>query len=102
MVGWIVSAVVSIAPLMALYLKYRVVKFAASLMLFLALFSAFKMGMEFVIDTIMSKMTSLNFGCTASWIIQELDVMSMLNFGLSLWATIYIGRFFYNSVSKLI
>ena len=91
-----------IAPLMALYLKYKVMQFAVKLILFMAVFTSFKQGMQFVINTIFSQMNGISFGCMSSYILDSLDVFPMLNFGLSLWATIYIGRFFYNSIMKVI
>ena len=93
---------VLIAPLLALYVKYKLVNFAVRLTLFLAVFTAFKQGMQWVIDTVMSKMSGLNLPCMVSYIISSLDIMSMINFALSLWASIFIGRFFYNALTKLI
>lgn len=93
---------VLIAPLLALYVKYKLVNYAVRLALFLAVFTAFKQGMQFVVNSIMSKMGGLNLPCMVSYIISGLDIMSMLNFGLSLWGSIYIGRFFYNALTKIV
>ena len=91
-----------IAPLLALYLKYVIMRFTVKLLLFMAVFISFKQGMQFVINTVMNKMDTTSFNCTTLYILNSLDIMSMINFGLSLWGTIYIGRFFYNSMMKLI
>ena len=93
---------VLIAPLLALYIKYRLVQMAVRLTLFLAVFTSFKVGVQWVVDVVMSKMGTLSLPCMASFIISQLDVINMINFGLSLYASIYIGRFFYSSITKLL
>ena len=93
---------VLIAPLLALYVKYKLVNFAVRLTLFLAVFTAFKNGMQFIVNSVMSKMNGLDLPCMVSYIIASLDIMSMINFGLSLWGSIFIGRFFYNALTKLV
>jgi len=93
---------VLIAPLMALYLKYKLFNFAIRLTLFLAVYVSFKNVMQWVIDTIMFKMGVINLPCMASYVMNQLDIFSMINFALSLYATIYIGKFFYNSIMKIL
>ena len=93
---------VFIAPLLALYLKFRVVQFAFKLVLFGLVYTLFKNSMQFVITTIMTKMGTFELPCMASYILNSLDIFSMINFGLSVWGTIYIGRFLLNSFMKLV
>jgi len=93
---------VLIAPLMGLYIKYRLVQYAVKLMLFLAVYQAFKESMQYIINTIMSKVGVLNMPCMISFIMNELEIFTMINFALSVYGTIYIGKFFYNSIMKLI
>ncbi len=91
-----------IAPLMALYVKYKLVSFAVKLSLFMVIYFSFKATMSWAVETITSKLDVVNFGCTITYIINELEMFGMINFALSFWATIKVGKFFYNSIVKMI
>ena len=93
---------VVITPLLALYLKFKAAQFVIRIALFGIIYALFKDGMQYVIDTIMSKLNGINFPCMAAYVINGLDIFSMLNFALSLWATIYLGRFLLNFLTKLV
>lgn len=76
--------------------------YAVKLILFGAVYLSFKGGMQWAIDTVMSKMGNADFPCMTSYILNSLDIFSMINFALSFYATVYLGRFFYNSIMKMI
>lgn len=91
-----------IAPLLALYIKYKLFQWSIKLILFASIYIAFKQGMEFVLQTVLGKMVGLNFPCPIAFVMNGLDIFGMVNFALSLWATIYVARFFYNTVARMI
>ena len=93
---------VIIAPLVALYIKFKLVQYAVKLALFLAIYLSFKSTLQWGINEIMTKIGVLNMPCMISYVLNSLDVFSMINFALSFFATIKIGKFFYNSLVKLI
>jgi len=91
-----------ITPLLSLYLKFDVAKYAIRFILFGVVFALFKSAMQFIINAVFSEMSVIQMPCMATYILNELDVFPMLNFGLSLWGTIYIGRYLLNSMMKLV
>ena len=96
------ALVVLIAPLLALYVKFRLVAFAVKIIIFTSIYLVFKNTMQWVINIVFSKMNTLDFPCMVSYILNSLDIFPMVNFALSLMATIYIGRFLLNLLSKFI
>lgn len=91
-----------IAPLLSLYLRYGVVQFGIKIALFTAIFGLFKSAMQFIITQVFGQVEALQLPCMASYIINSLDVLPMMNFALSLWGTIYIGKYLLNSMMKLV
>ena len=93
---------VFIAPLLALYVKFRLVAFGIKIVLFTAIYMLFKSTMQWVINYVLSKMNTLDFPCMISYIINSLDILPMINFALSIWATIYIGKFLLNLMTRIV
>ena len=91
-----------IAPLLALYVKFRLVAFAVKIVIFTAIYLTFKSTMQWVINIIFSKMQGLEFPCMISYVLNSLDIFPMVNFALSLMATIYIGRFLLSLLARFI
>jgi len=91
----------AIGGALSLYLRYEVAAFVIKFAFFSSVFLLFKVAMQFIIDTVFSKMSALQLPCMASYIINSLDVLSMINFGLSLWATIYVGRYLLTHLMKM-
>ncbi len=93
---------VFIAPLLALYVKFKLVAFGIRIALFMAVYALFKSTMQFVINYVVSRMNALDFPCMITYIINSLDILPMANFALSIWATIYIGKFLLNLMTKVV
>lgn len=92
---------VVILPLLALYIKFKIAQFTLKVALFGLLYLFFKQGMEWSIAQIMGKLNGLNFPCMTTYILNSLDIFSMINFALSFYASVYISRFVYNNIIKL-
>lgn len=93
---------VLIAPLLALYIKFKLVSVTVKLLLFLSIYFSFKATMDWGLNQILSRLDTLNFPCMISYILNGLDVFTMINFALSFYATVYIGKFFYNSLTRFL
>ncbi len=91
-----------IAPLLAMYVKFRLVSFAVKIVIFLAIYKTFQMSMSFIINLVISKMSVVQFPCMVSYIVNSLDIFPMINFALSVFATIYVGKFLLNMLQRLI
>lgn len=93
---------VLIVPLLKLYIKYKMAQIAIRFILFVTIYTLFKEGMQYIINTVFARIMGLNFPCPIAFILNGLDIFSMINFALSIWATIYIGRFFLDGLKRLI
>ena len=92
----------ALGSIVSLILQFKLLLYAVKLMLFMAIYLSFKSVMENAIQMVMSRIDNLEFPCMFAYILNELDVFSMLNFGLSFYAMIYVGKFFYNGLAKII
>ena len=97
-----IIGVIALKPLLALFLQAKLGLIALQIVIFGVIFTLFKQSMQFIMDLIFTKLGTLEFPCMVSYILNELDVFPMLNFGLSLWATIYIGRYLLTHLMKLV
>ncbi len=88
----------ALAPLVALYVKFKLVSFAVRLALFLVVFEAFKRTLNWGLLEITSKIGGISIPCTFSYILNSLDILTMITFGASFYASIAIGKFFYRSL----
>ena len=93
---------IAIVPLITLYMQYKLIQYSVKLLLFISIYMSFKMVMDNAIEMVMSRIDNLQFPCMTAYIMNSLDFFPMLNFGLSFYAMIYIGKFFYNSLVKLV
>lgn len=80
-------------PFLQLYLQYKLANLTFRFAFAGVVFTTFKSGLDFVIEYFLSKLSSLDFPCTASYILNELQIFTMLSFGLSIFVTIVTGRF---------
>jgi hypothetical protein len=93
---------VLIAPLLTLYMKFKLVQFAVKLSLFGIIYLSFKQTMQWVINTVLGTLDAVQLPCMVSYVMNKLDMFSMINFALSFYATVYLGKFFYNQLTRLI
>lgn len=94
---------VLIVPLLALYKSFKVVAIAVKIAMFVMIYFSFKTVMEWGINTLMTKLGTVGtLPPMVAWILDQLQIMTMVNFGLSFLATIYIGKFFYSSITKIL
>lgn len=91
-----------IAPFLALYVKFRLVSFAIKASIFIIIYVSFKETMQWVINTVLVQMDGVTFPCMAAYIINSLDILPMANFALSVYATIYIGKFLYGLLIRIV
>ena len=93
--------IAAVGSLFALYIKFRLVAFAVKIAMFTAIYFLFKNTLQWTIDLITVKLELLSFPCMISYILNGLDIMTMINFGLSFYATVYISRFLLSLMTKI-
>lgn len=91
-----------LTSLFTLFVKIKLLGIAFQLVIFMAIYQAFKWGMEESINIVLSRVDALSFPCTVLFILRELNIFEMLNFGLSFYAMVYTSKFFYHAFIRFI
>ncbi len=93
---------VLLAPLFALYVKFRLFQIAIKVVIFGAIYYAFKVGFEKMLKILLDKIGAIHLDCTTLYILNSLDIFAMVNFAISFYAMVYLSKFFYVLASRFV
>jgi len=80
-------------PILQLYIQYKIMRLAMQVLFLSTMFKVYTDALHFVMNYFLSRLGSLDFPCMFAFVLNELQIMAMIQYGLSIWISIATGRF---------